>query len=97
MLFEKVFEYGKIKGNVCAHKPKEITLLMKVRSTLKVSECITKSILAIFCSNSFSNCKVDQKKTIAISQMFSHLQFHVPLMHLLNYRICRFTYITLTV
>ena len=37
MLFKKeVFQYEKIKGNFCARKSKEITLLMKIRSTLKV-------------------------------------------------------------
>ena len=43
----------------------------------------------------FSQCKVhvDQKKTVAISRMFSHVQW----MHLLNARICRYTYITPTV
>ena len=43
-------------------------------------------------SNSFSHCKVEQKKTVAISQMFSHVQLHVHGMHLLNNRICRYTY-----
>ena len=33
-----------------------------------------------------------QKKTVAISQMFSHVQLHVHGMHLLNNRICRYTY-----
>ena len=67
MLFKKVFYYGKIKGNFCARKSKEIASLMKVRSTLKVPWCITKGVLAIICSNSFSHCKGDQKKTVAIS------------------------------
>ena len=40
----------------------------------------------------FSHCKVEQKKTVAISQMFSHVQLHVHGMHLLNNRICRYTY-----
>ena len=42
--------------------------------------------------NSSSHCKVEQKKTVAISQMFSHVQLHVHGMHLLNNRICRYTY-----
>ena len=41
---------------------------------------------------SLSHCKGDQKKTVAISQMFSHVQLHVHGMHLLNNRICRYTY-----
>ena len=65
---------------------------MKMRSTLKVPYCITKCILAIIYSNSFSHCKVDQKKTVAISQMFNHAQLHVHWKHLLNTRICRYTY-----
>ena len=77
MLFKKVFAYGKIKGNFCARKSKEIALLMKMRSTLTVPQCITKGVLAIICSNSFSYCKGDQKKTVAISQMFNHVQLHV--------------------
>ena len=40
----------------------------------------------------FSHCKGDQKKTVAISQIFSHVQLHVHGMHLLNNRICRYTY-----
>ena len=79
-----------IKGNLCARKSKEITSLMKMRSTLNVPQCITKGVLAIVCSNSFSHYKGDQKKTVAISQMFSHVQLHVHWMHLLNTRICRY-------
>ena len=51
-------------------KSKELTSLIKVRSILKVSSCITKYVLAIICSNSYSHCEVDQKKTVAISLMF---------------------------
>ena len=87
-LFKKVFYYGKIKGNFCARKSQEIALLMKMRSTLNVPKCITKGVLAIICFNSFSHCKGDQKKTVAISQMFNHVQLHVHWMHLLNTRIC---------
>ena len=50
-----------------------------------------KCVLAISCSNSFSHCKEDQKKTVAISQKFNHVQLHVLWMHLLNTRICRYT------
>ena len=35
-------------------------------------------------------------KTVAISQMFNHVQLHVHWMHLLNTRICRYTCIYLT-
>ena len=90
MLFKKVFYKGKIKGNFCARKSKEIASLMKMLSTLKVPQCVTKGVLAIICSNSFSHCKGDQKKTVAISQMFNHVQLHVHWMHLLNTRICRY-------
>ena len=45
--------------------------------------------LAIICSNSFSYCKVDQKKTVAISQMFNHVQLRINWMHLLDTRIYR--------
>ena len=96
MLIKKVFQYGKIKENFSAPKSKEIASLMKMRSTLKVPKYITKVFLAIICSNSVSNCKVDQKKTVAIPQMFSQLQLHVHWVHLLNNRICRYTYITPT-
>ena len=61
---------------------------MKMRSALNVPKSITKGVLAIICSNSFSHCKGDQKKTVAISQMFNHVQLHVHWMHLLNTRIC---------
>ena len=47
MQFKKVFLYGKIKGKFCAQKSKEIALLMKMHSTLKVPEGITKDVLAI--------------------------------------------------
>ena len=45
------------------------------------------------------HCKlhVDQKKTVAISQMFNYVQLCVHWMHLLNTRMCRYTYITPTV
>ena len=87
-----LFKNGKIKGDFCARKSKEIASIMKMRSTPKVSKCIRKCVLAIIYSNSFSHCKVDQKKTVAISQMFSHVQLHLHWMHLLNDRICRYTY-----
>ena len=79
MLFKKVFEYGKIKGIFCAQKSQEIEKKKKKKmcSTLKISSCITKGILAIICSNSFSNRKVDQKNTEAISQTVNHVQLHV--------------------
>ena len=87
MPFKQVFLYGKIKGNFCARKSKEIAWFMKMRSTLDVPLCITKCVLAIICSNSFSHCKGDQKKTVASSQMSNHVQLHVHWMHLLNTRI----------
>ena len=90
MLFKKVFYLGQIKGNFCVRKSTEIASLMKMRSTLNVPKCITKGVLATICSNSFSHCKGDQKKIVAISQMFNHLQLHVRWMHLLNTRICRY-------
>ena len=62
-----------------------------MHSTLKASFCITKCALPIIYSSSFSHCKVDQKKTVAISQMFNHVQLHVHWMHLLITRICRYT------
>ena len=70
---------------------------MKMRSTLKVPLCITKDVPAIICSNSFSNCKVDQKKPVASAQMFNHVQLHVHWTYLVTNRICRYTYITPTV
>ena len=75
---------------------KKIALLMHMRSTLNVPYCITKGVSAIICSNSFSLCKGDQKKTVAISQMCNHVQLHVHRMHLLNTRICRYTFIYIT-
>ena len=72
----------------------EIASLMKMRSTLKVHWCITKCVPAIICSNSLLHCKVDQKKTVAISQFINHVKLYVHLMHLLNTRICRYTYLT---
>ena len=59
MLFKKVFYYGKIKGNFCAQKSKEIASLMNMCSTLKIPWCIAMGVLAIICSNSFSHCKGD--------------------------------------
>ena len=44
-------------------------------------------------SNYFSHCKAGQKKTVAISQMFNHVQLHTHWMHLLNTRLCRYTYV----
>ena len=77
MLFIKVYKYRKMKVKFCAQESKTIASLMKMCSTLKVPLCIIEGVLAIICSNSFSNCQVDQKKTIAISQMFNHEQLYV--------------------
>ena len=69
---------SKDQRDFCARKSKEIVNeKMKMRSTLKVPECITKWVLAIICLNSFSHCKVDLRKTVAISQMFNHIQLNV--------------------
>ena len=68
MLFKKSVLIWKDQREFYARKSKEITLLMKMRSTLEVPKCITKCVLAIIYSNSFSHCKVDQKKTVVISQ-----------------------------
>ena len=91
---KKCFNTERSKGNVRKNL-KKIASLMKMRSTLKMPKSIIKCVLAIIYSNSFSHCKGGQKKTVAISQMFSqdsHVQLHVHGMHLLNIRICRYTY-----
>ena len=62
-----------------------------MRSTLNVPLYITKGVLAVICSNCFSHCIGNQKKTVTISQMFNHVQLHVHWMHLLSTRICRYT------
>ena len=99
MLFKKSVLIRKDQREFLCAKSKEIASLMKMLSTLNVPECITKGVLAIICFNSFSHCKGGQKKTVAISQMFNHVQLHVHWMHLLNTRIYRYTciYITPTV
>ena len=89
---KKCFNMERSKGNFVRANLKKIASLMKMRSTLKVPESIIKCVLAIIYSNSFSHCKGDQKKTVAISRMFSHVQLHVHGMHLLNNRMCRYTY-----
>ena len=89
---KKCFNTERSKGNFERENLKKIASLMKMRSTLKVSCSIIKCVLAIIYSNSFSHCKVEQKKTVAISQMFSHVRLHVHGVHLLNNRICRYTY-----
>ena len=66
---------------------KKIASLKKMCSTLKVPYSIIKCVLEIIYSNFFSRCKVEQKKTVAISQKFNHVQLHVHGMHLLNNRI----------
>ena len=93
---KQCFTKERSKGIFVRENLKEIASLMKMRSTLNLPEFITKGVLAIICSNSFSHCKGDQKKTVAISQMFNHVQLHVHWMHLLNTRICRYTCINIT-
>ena len=99
MLFKKSVLIRKDQREFLCKKSTEIALLMKMRSTLNVPSCIIKGVLVIICSNSFSHCKGDQMKTVAISQIFNHVQLHVHWMHLLNTRICSYTciYITPTV
>ena len=75
MLFKKSVLIREGQRKFCARKSKEIASLMKMHSTLKVPYCITKCALAIIYSNSFSHCKVDQKKTVAVSQMFNHVNY----------------------
>ena len=71
---KKCFNTERSKGNFVREKPKKIASLMKMHSALKVPYSIIKCVLAIIYSNSFSHYKVEQKKTVAISQMFSHVQ-----------------------
>ena len=66
------FDTERSNGDFYAHKSKTIASLMKMRSTLEVSKGITKGVLAIICSNSFSHCKVAQKKT-AMFLMYNHV------------------------
>ena len=89
---KKCFNTEGSKGNFVRENLKKLASLMKMHSTLRVPLSIIKCVLAIIYSDYFSHCKVEQKKTVAISQMFSHVQFHVHGMHLLNNRICRYTY-----
>ena len=97
MLLQKCVLIRKIKENFCTQKSKDIASLMEMRSILKVPKCIAKCVPAIICSNSFSLCKVDQKKTVTASQMFSHVQLHVHWMHSLHTMICSYTCLTPTV
>ena len=48
---------------------------MKIFLTLKVPLCITKGVLAIIFSNTFWKSKVDQKKTVADSQLVTVHRF----------------------
>ena len=63
-------------------KSKKIASSIKMQLTLKVCKFITKGILAIICYNTLSNCKVDQKKTIALSQMFNDVRCTYKLVYL---------------
>ena len=96
-VYKKYFNIERSKGIFVRKNLKSI--VKKMCSALKVPQCITKGVVAIICSNSFSHCKGDLKKIVAISQMFNHVQLRVHWMHLLNTRICRYTciYITPTV
>ena len=44
--------------------------------------------------SNFSYCKLNQEKTIAISQIFNHIPLHIHCMHSLNTRIFRYIYVT---
>ena len=83
MLFKKVFEYGKINNENAFNSE---------GSLMHYQVCPSNNLC-----NSFSHCKVDQKKTVTISQMFNHVQLYVHWRHLLNTWICRYTYVTTTV
>ena len=80
---KKCFNTERSKGIFVRENLIKKVLLMKMRSTMNVPQCITKGVLAIICSNPVSQCKGDQKKTAAISQMFNHVQLHVHWIHLL--------------
>ena len=92
---KKCFNTERSKGNFVRENLKKNSIVnenaLDSEGALKYKVKV-KCVLAIIYSNSFSHCKGDQKKTVAISQMFSHVQLHVHGMHLLNNRICRYTY-----
>ena len=79
---KKCFNTERSKRIFVRENLKKIASLMKMQSTLNVPLYIIKCVLAIICSNPFSHCKGDQKKTVAISQMFNHVQLHVHWMNL---------------
>ena len=80
MLFKKCLNKERSKGFLC----------VKIeRNSIGNENALNSEDSLIICSNSVSYCKVDQKKTVAISQMFNHVQLHIHWMHLLNTRICR--------
>ena len=68
--------------------------LIRVNFSVRSGDTIGISFdfLVLFIPNSFSHCNVDQKNSVAISQMFNHVQLRVQWMHLLNNRICMYTY-----
>ena len=67
--------------------------LLKIYEVLKVHYCIMKSVLAIIYSNSFSKCNIDQKKRVAFSQMFNHIQSQCTLDAFIKYRVGMHTYV----
>ena len=54
-------------------KSEALTSLSKMYLALKLLKSNMKGLLAIICSNFFSNYKVDQMKTVAYSQIFHHV------------------------
>ena len=52
---------------------KKLTSLLKKYLGMSVFSCLIKGLLAIVCSNFFSNLKVNQILTVAYSQMFDHM------------------------
>ena len=63
---------GKTKGNFRGGKLQNISLF-KINLSLKILLYIKKGVVAMFCSISFSNCKVYKLKRTAYSQMFDYV------------------------
>ena len=68
--------YIKYRSLLIFNKLNNSNDIIRVLAYFQLIKVVICGVLAIICSNSFSHYKVDQKKTVAISQMFNHVQLN---------------------
>ena len=83
-------ERSRSKSNLRSENSTKRTSLFKMHLGLEIDQHIERNVLSIICFISFSNCQVEQMKTVFF-QLFSHVRCACVLDACFKYRVGRKT------